>query len=107
MPLVIATMAAVVVSRLFEPSSIYKQELQSHGLGWEITVEGRVISREDPENPGQDVEYLDHYNGHRPHRSLSQCRPAGQRERTSLAADVLVICRDRLGRLIHSYELAA
>jgi transposase InsO family protein len=50
------------------------------------------------------VEYLDHYNRHRPHRSLRQRRPSGQRERPPAAAHAPVIRHDRLGGLIHEYK---
>jgi putative transposase len=58
-------------------------------------------------------EYTSHYNEHRPHRSLEQLpplvTPAATEERP--AADVIqldrVRRRDRLGGLIHEYDLAA
>jgi putative transposase len=56
------------------------------------------------------AEYIEHYNGHRPHRSLGQRAPL-QRPGAQPSArppDVIRIrCRDRLGGLIHEYELAA
>jgi hypothetical protein len=53
-------------------------------------------------------EFVDHYNGHRPHRSLEQASPL-------CPVQVLIACPDpsqlrrsnRLGGLIHEYELAA
>jgi putative transposase len=47
-------------------------------------------------------EYVEHYNTHRPHRSLHQRPPAG---RTALlsAASVQPLRRDRLGGLVHEY----
>jgi hypothetical protein len=50
------------------------------------------------------VEYLHHYNRHRPHRSLRQCPPTGQHEQPPAAAHAPVIRHDRLGELIHEYE---
>jgi putative transposase len=53
--------------------------------------------------------FFDHYNAHRPHRSLDLAPPNG---RPALAKQtdprtVLVKQRDRLGGLIHEYERAA
>ena len=52
-------------------------------------------------------EYIDHYNSHRPHRTLQQDPPAG---RVHLPGDVTglrVLRRDRLGGLIREYAQAA
>ncbi len=51
-------------------------------------------------------EYLEHYNTHRPHRSLHQRPPAG---RTPLptGATVRPLRRDRLGGLVHEYVQVA
>ncbi len=54
-------------------------------------------------------EYLDHFNRHRPHRSLSQHVPHEwdkPRERR-LAELGEIRRRDRLGGLIHEYEMVA
>jgi transposase InsO family protein len=47
-------------------------------------------------------EYLQHYNTHRPHRSLRQHPPAGRVTPRS-GATVRSLRRDRLGGLIHEY----
>ena len=47
-------------------------------------------------------EYLEHYNTHRPHRSLDQHPPAGRTPPPS-GATVRPLRRDRLGGLIHEY----
>jgi putative transposase len=52
-------------------------------------------------------EYTDHYNSHRPHRSLHQSPPAGRPHPPILAANVRVLRRDRLGGLIHEYSKVA
>ena len=52
-------------------------------------------------------EYLHHYNGHRPHRSLDQWPPQGRSNNTRAAPEAPVIRRDRLGGLIHEYKSAA
>jgi putative transposase len=46
-------------------------------------------------------EYVDHYNTHRPHRSLSQHPPAGRTPPPS-GATIHALRRDRLG-LLHEY----
>ena len=53
--------------------------------------------------------FVDHYNSHRPHRSLNLAppEPSQQRTRAVLSATVDVERRDRLGGLIHEYNLAA
>jgi putative transposase len=52
------------------------------------------------------AEYEDHFNTHRPHRSLNQASPL-RPLRDSVDADVKVIRRDRLGGLIHEYDQVA
>jgi putative transposase len=55
-------------------------------------------------------EYVDHYHTHRPHRSLDQASPLSVSAVTLLTAppDAAHLRRsDRLGGLIHEYELAA
>ena len=47
-------------------------------------------------------EYLQHFNTHRPHRSLDQRPPAGGIPPGSGAA-IRVLRRDRLGGLVHEY----
>ena len=51
-------------------------------------------------------EYVDHYNVHRPHRTLCQRPPAG-RERPNMNPDVRILRRDRLGGLIREYAQVA
>jgi transposase InsO family protein len=57
------------------------------------------------------AEYVDHYNGHRPHRSLDQTAPLSispTAAASSSSPDAAHLRRsDRLGGLIHEYELAA
>ncbi|MBO3752533.1 integrase core domain-containing protein [Streptosporangiaceae bacterium NEAU-GS5] len=56
------------------------------------------------------TEYLEHYNDHRPHRTLDQ-RPPNGRADPPPAADppnrARIIRRDRLGGLIHEYAQVA
>jgi len=51
-------------------------------------------------------EYVQHYNGHRPHRALHQQPPAGGTPPRSEAA-IWPLRRDRLGGLIHEYVQVA
>ena len=46
-------------------------------------------------------EYVQHYNTHRPHRSLDQHPPAGDTPRS--VTPIGVLRRDRLGGLVHEY----
>jgi putative transposase len=52
-------------------------------------------------------EYTDHYNTHRPHRTLNQDPPAGRINPFAEGANVRVLRRDRLGGLIHEYAQVA
>jgi len=54
-------------------------------------------------------EFLEHYNGHRPHRALSLAPPQASRPAQRLATSAIptVVRRDRLGGLIHEYNIAA
>jgi putative transposase len=52
-------------------------------------------------------EYADHYNAHRPHRSLQQKPPAGRADPAAEVTGIRVLRRDRLGGLIHEYSQVA
>jgi putative transposase len=52
-------------------------------------------------------EYVDHYDTHRPHRTLQQCPPVGRSRPPAPGANVRVLRRDRLGGLIREYSQAA
>ena len=51
-------------------------------------------------------EYIDHYNGHRPHRALHQQPPTGGTQPRSEAV-IRTLRRDRLGGLVHEYVQVA
>ena len=53
------------------------------------------------------AEYVDHYNGHRPHRALGQAPPLKPSVPVVLAPPGRVVRRDRLGGLIHEYAQVA
>jgi transposase InsO family protein len=52
-------------------------------------------------------EYTDHYDVHRPHRTLCQRPPAGRERPPTMNPDVRVLRRDRLGGLIREYSQVA
>jgi transposase InsO family protein len=52
-------------------------------------------------------EYADHYNVHRPHRTLHQNPPAGRAYPPVEMTGTRVLRRDRLGGLIHEYSQVA
>jgi putative transposase len=52
-------------------------------------------------------EYVEHYNVHRPHRTLFQSPPAGRDHPPATDPNVRVLRRDRLGGLIHEYAQVA
>jgi putative transposase len=48
-------------------------------------------------------QYTEHYNSHRPHRSLDQRPPAGRTAPPPTSGSIRHLRRDRLGGLIHEY----
>lgn len=52
-------------------------------------------------------EYIDHYNRHRPHRTLRQNPPAGRIHPPGVVTGIRVVRQDRLGGLIHEYAQVA
>jgi putative transposase len=52
-------------------------------------------------------EYVDHYNTHRPHRTLQQSPPAGRARPPAQVAGMHVVRRDKLGGLIREYAQVA
>jgi transposase InsO family protein len=53
------------------------------------------------------AEYVDHYNGHRPHRALGQAPPLGPAEPPVILTSRTILRRDRVGGLIHEYAQVA
>jgi putative transposase len=51
--------------------------------------------------------FMDHYNGHRPHRGLALAPPAPVRLPAAEWNGACILRRDRLGGAIHEYTLAA
>lgn len=52
-------------------------------------------------------EYADHYNGHRPHRTLKQNPSGGRSHPPAAVTSMRVLGRDRLGGLIREYDQVA
>jgi putative transposase len=52
-------------------------------------------------------EYADHYNSHRPHRTLQQNPPAGRVHPPGDVTSMRILRADRLGGLIHEYSQVA
>lgn len=46
MPLLLATIVATAVSRWLGSESVYAAELRRRGLGWELTLDGRIIAEQ-------------------------------------------------------------
>jgi putative transposase len=53
------------------------------------------------------AEYVAHYNGHRPHRSLDPAPPLGPDRPPTMVPGRRVVRRDRIGGLIGEYSQAA
>ena len=81
------------------------QRVRGRSLKPLVRRHGRVL---DPTRHLDVVlrEYIQHYNGHRPHRALHQRPPAGGTPPCSEAA-IRPLRRDRLGGLIHEYVQVA
>jgi transposase InsO family protein len=52
-------------------------------------------------------DYVEHYDVHRPHRTLCQRPPAGPERLSAMSLNARVLRRDRLGGLIHEYAQVA
>jgi putative transposase len=52
-------------------------------------------------------EYIDHYNSHRPHRTLQQNPLAGRSHLSAIGTNIRVLRRDLLGGLILEYAEVA
>jgi transposase InsO family protein len=53
------------------------------------------------------TEYAEHYNSHRPHRTLGQTAPLRPLPQRTTSATKGVRRRDRLGGLLHEYQQVA
>ncbi len=68
----------------------------------ELTDRMLIVSRQQLEH--SLTVHIDHFNDHRPHRSLGQNPLSGLTPSSPSADDVAAVRRDRLGGLIHEYE---
>ncbi len=71
-------------------------------LDWLLTLGPRHLER-------TLTVFVDHYNGHRPHRSLDLVPPNGRAatNKWTGSQSLAIRRRDRLGGLLHEYERAA
>lgn len=71
-------------------------------LDWFLIVNARHLER-------ALTVFVDHYNRHRPHRSVDLSTPNGREstETWNATQPIIVNRRDRLGGLLHEYERAA
>jgi putative transposase len=53
------------------------------------------------------TEYAEHYNSHRPHRTLGQAAPLRPLPQPTTSETNTIRPRDRLGGLLHEYQQAA
>jgi transposase InsO family protein len=80
----------------------FVRTIRSECLDWLLIVNTRHLER-------TLSVFNDHYNRHRAHRSLNLTPPGGRSLTTAHtnSQKPTVIRRDRLGGLLHEYELAA
>ncbi len=80
----------------------FVRTVRSECLGWLLIVNRRHLER-------VLRVFVDHYNGHRPHRSLNLAPPdpTTRKLRVVRPPTAGVERRDRLGGLVHEYGLAA
>ncbi|MCP3856085.1 MAG: transposase [Actinomycetia bacterium] len=78
---------------------------------WIGTLRRELLDRTIIWNQGQlerlVVDYIDHYNAHRPHRSLDQRPPFGTEPRLADPSHLRVVKSTRCDGLIHEYQHAA
>jgi putative transposase len=67
----------------------------------------RILVAGPPHLQAVLAEYVDHYNTHRPHRSLAQHPPDPQPHPPPPSDTARVLQRDRLGGLLHEYAQVA
>jgi putative transposase len=68
----------------------------------------RLLILNQPHLEGILGVFVDHYNGHRPHRALSLTPPEARRPTPtpSASGDARILRRDRLGSVVHEYVRA-
>ena len=80
----------------------FVRTVRTECLDWMLTVNARHLER-------TLTVFVDHYNGHRPHRSLHLAPPNGRpaTEKWTSSQTLAIRRRDRLGGLLREYERAA
>jgi putative transposase len=95
-----AAFDAVFVAEAIEVLRTLVRAPQTNAYAERLVVGGRQLQ-------AVLAEYVDHYNGHRPHRALGQAPPLGPAEPPAVLTTRRVLRRDRLGGLIHEYAQVA
>src|SRR5262245_9536741 len=77
----------------------FVRTVRTECLDWMLIMNARHLER-------TLAAFVDHYNGHRPHRSLDLTPPTGRPaiETWTGSQALAVKRRDRLGGLLHEYE---
>jgi transposase InsO family protein len=81
----------------------FVRTVRSECLDWLLILDHRHLEQ-------TVAAFIDHYNGHRPHRALGLSPPQARQQPPSPALTTDGVCvqrRDRLGGLIHEYSVAA
>jgi putative transposase len=108
-----AVFDAVFVAEAIEvlPTPVRAPRANAYAERWVGTVRREVLDRMlivgGRQLQAVLAEYVDHYNGHRPHRALGQAPPLGPAEPPVVLTTRRVLRRDRLGGLIHEYAQVA
>jgi putative transposase len=108
-----AVFDAVFVAEAMEvlPTPVRAPRANAYAERWVGTVRREVLDRMlivgGRQLQAVLAEYVDHYNGHRPHRALGQAPPLGPAQPPVVLPAGGVVRRDRLGGLIHEYAQVA
>src|SRR5262245_6728 len=79
----------------------FGRTVRSECLDWLLILNARHLER-------VLTVFVDHYNGHRAHRSLDLTPPNGwSGQEDQVRRRLTVVRRDRLGGLVHEYQRAA
>jgi putative transposase len=104
---------AVFVAEAIEvlPTPVRAPRANAYAERWVATVRrellGRMLIVGGRQLQAVLAEYVDHYNGYRPHRALGQAPPLGPAQPSVVLTTRRVLRRDRLGGLIHEYAQVA
>ena len=104
-----AVFAAEAIKVLITP--VRAPQANAYAERWVATVRRELLDRMlivgGRQLQAALAEYVDHDNGHRPHRALGQAPPLEPGVPVVLAPPARIVRRDRLGGLIHEYAQVA